>query len=135
MKSSDRPRKVKRLLERDGDRCYYCGMKFDFSVRHTRPTIDHVKPQSKGGGSSIHNLRLACRSCNNHKGDMTVEEFVSTPRLWKRIRSNYGRALKELRGSGYTHRELVFDSDGWKCGCGAVGPRFISPTLIPCGTV
>lgn len=46
---------------RDRGRCGYCG----------RPggTIDHIVPQSRGGGDTWTNTVLACGRCNNRKGD------------------------------------------------------------------
>jgi 5-methylcytosine-specific restriction endonuclease McrA len=31
-------------------------------------TIDHIKPYSKGGRTSLDNAQLMCRSCNSRKG-------------------------------------------------------------------
>ena len=34
-------------------------------------TYDHIQPRSKGGDTSFENLCLACRSCNEFKGNLT----------------------------------------------------------------
>ena len=34
-------------------------------------TYDHIQPISKGGKTSLENLCLACRSCNEFKGSLT----------------------------------------------------------------
>ena len=34
-----------------------------------RPTIDHIVPQSKGGGDEPENIRTLCHSCNSSKQD------------------------------------------------------------------
>lgn len=62
-----------KLAERDGGMfCGYCRKPLtDFSA-----TIDHRLPKSRGGGSTIDNLVLACRKCNHSKGRRTAEEFV-----------------------------------------------------------
>lgn len=52
----------RRILERDGHACTYCGQPAD--------QVDHVKPVSKGGSSSTdQQLVAACRTCNARKGD------------------------------------------------------------------
>lgn len=51
---------------RDHGVCGYCG------GRGT--TIDHIVPQSRGGGSTWENTVLACARCNGRKGDRTAAE-------------------------------------------------------------
>lgn len=38
-------------------------------------TIDHLIPLSRGGDNRLENLVMACRACNELKGDLLVEEF------------------------------------------------------------
>lgn len=54
------------ILRRDGWTCAYCA---GFAN-----TIDHVYPESRGGGSSWGNLVAACSPCNGEKDDRTPEE-------------------------------------------------------------
>jgi len=55
----------KRIFSRDGMVCAYCGT--DCSEN---PTIDHVRPVSKGGEIyDESNLVVACVSCNSSKKD------------------------------------------------------------------
>jgi hypothetical protein len=59
-----------KVWQRDMARCRYCKRilsKTDFHV-------DHIKPKIQGGNSNIHNLALACKSCNMSKGSRTPEE-------------------------------------------------------------
>jgi len=51
---------------RDQKRCQYCLTTEDNCG--LRMHIDHILPESAGGGSSLDNLCLACFSCNVHKG-------------------------------------------------------------------
>jgi len=52
-----------RLSEAQNHRCAYCG------VRMEQPTIDHVRPLSKGGALGWENAVAACLPCNQMKGN------------------------------------------------------------------
>lgn len=54
------------VLERDGHECRYCGDPAD--------TVDHIIPQSQGGGHDMDNLVAACEPCNKRKGARTPEQ-------------------------------------------------------------
>lgn len=58
------------VFARDDWRCQYCGK--HCSLREA--TIDHVKPQSRGGPTSWRNCVTSCKSCNRRKDDRTPEE-------------------------------------------------------------
>lgn len=58
------------LARRDRHICMYCGHKFPL----TELTRDHVLPKSRGGLDVYENLVIACKCCNNRKGDRTPEE-------------------------------------------------------------
>jgi len=58
------------LYARDGNRCQYCGNRFPTAEL----SIDHVMPQSRGGGNSWENLVCACVRCNARKGNRTPKE-------------------------------------------------------------
>jgi hypothetical protein len=62
------PYSKRNVFTRDGFQCMYCGTK------KQKLTIDHVKPQSRGGKTSFDNCVAACRSCNNYKGNRTPSE-------------------------------------------------------------
>ena len=48
------------LLERDGDKCHWCG-----DVIETRDmSIEHIQPISRGGSNELANLKLAHKECN-----------------------------------------------------------------------
>ena len=61
------PEILKELEKADGDLCAYC----QTSVHNTgQPlTIDHIQPRSLEGPSTYANLCLACRRCNEFKGN------------------------------------------------------------------
>ncbi|MDF1488731.1 HNH endonuclease [Tessaracoccus caeni] len=54
------------VLRRDGWTCAYCG---DYAN-----TVDHVLPDSRGGGWTWGNLVAACGGCNEFKAARTPEE-------------------------------------------------------------
>lgn len=45
--------------------CEYCRSQARFATQAF--SIEHIKPRSRGGDSSLNNLALACQGCNNHK--------------------------------------------------------------------
>lgn len=61
------------ILERDGFSCRYCGA-FGKGVELQ---VDHVVPQSRGGGDDPWNLTAACQKCNAGKTDrMPPDEII-----------------------------------------------------------
>ena len=53
------------VAARAGHRCEYClAPEVAFNVAFE---VEHIRPESKGGLTSLENLALACRSCNSHK--------------------------------------------------------------------
>jgi 5-methylcytosine-specific restriction endonuclease McrA len=62
------PLSRKNIHIRDNYTCQYCG-------KHvTKPTVDHVIPQVKGGQTTWENLVTCCFECNNKKGSKTLKE-------------------------------------------------------------
>lgn len=57
--------KKAQLRDEYGLRCWWCGC----SLPAKKPTLDHLKPKSRGGSNSLENLRLSCFSCNNSRGN------------------------------------------------------------------
>ena len=69
-RSGDAKRMWRQLIKaRDGFKCVYCGSTENL-------TIDHIRPQSKGGKTSAQNCCTACRSCNQAKGSLDLHEFL-----------------------------------------------------------
>lgn len=57
------------IASTDFSRCCYC---LTTEANSGIPmTYDHIRPVSKNGETSFENLCLACRSCNEFKGDAT----------------------------------------------------------------
>ena len=55
------------LGARAADRCEHCHV--DEQWQFVRSTIDHVVPRSDAGGDEVDNLALACRNCNERRGN------------------------------------------------------------------
>jgi len=68
------------LLEKWGRRCAYCGKE------NVPLEIEHIHPKSRGGSDRVSNLTLACRRCNEAKGNRPVEAFLADrPEVLTRI--------------------------------------------------
>lgn len=61
------------IRSRDGDLCRYCGKEVSWTDRrgNSGGTYDHVIPR---GPETLENMVVACRFCNNSKGQRTPEE-------------------------------------------------------------
>lgn len=58
------------LYTRDRGICSYCLE----HISYDEATNDHLIPTSRGGKTTWENCTLACRPCNNEKGNKTIEE-------------------------------------------------------------
>lgn len=65
MSPTSRRSKRHQLLQMYGNRCCWCSKQMTNSER----TIEHLVPKSLGGSNSLSNLRLACFTCNNSRGN------------------------------------------------------------------
>ena len=64
------------VFKRDNWRCQMCNKKLKPQNKIPNPlapTIDHIKPLSKGGSHTYQNIQLACYRCNCKKGNRTME--------------------------------------------------------------
>jgi 5-methylcytosine-specific restriction endonuclease McrA len=89
------------LLEKWGRECAYCG-------RNDVPLeIEHIRPKSGGGTNRIGNLTLACRKCNERKGDKPVKDFLKgKPDVLKHILSRAKTPLKDAAAVNASRWEL-----------------------------
>jgi 5-methylcytosine-specific restriction endonuclease McrA len=69
--------KRKLLRERDGDDCHLCHAPMVFKNRANPDfaTLDHIVPRSLGGRSTLDNLKLAHRKCNERRGNGPVKRM------------------------------------------------------------
>ncbi len=70
------------LLEKWQHRCSYC------QATGVPLEIDHVVSRSKGGSDRVANLVIACRPCNEAKGDQPIEVFLAQqPEVLARVQA------------------------------------------------
>ena len=61
-----------KLLERDGDRCFYSGKKMDVDSS----SIEHLIPLSKGGKNNLDNLVLCLKEENEKMANLPLVEKI-----------------------------------------------------------
>lgn len=77
MSLSDATKRIVR--QRANSACEYCGV--SESDAGGELSVDHYRPQSKGGGDELENLVYACVRCNLYKSDYWVK-LSSDLSLW-----------------------------------------------------
>ncbi len=63
------PPVANRKIVQDARFCIYCGEK--------ATTADHLTPKSRGGHDGYGNLAPCCYHCNQEKGNMTYDEYMT----------------------------------------------------------
>ena len=89
-------------------RCEYCGHRCYSDAGDgtaTRATCDHRIPLARGGTNAEANMAVACWTCNHLKGQMTDQEFMTSPQLGRIIELGPKQALAEWRAKA--------DHTGW----------------------
>jgi len=78
------------LLEKWGRKCAYC------DTTGVPLQVEHIRPRAKQGGNRLGNLCLACEPCNQAKGTLDIEVFLTEkPELLKKILDQAQRPLKD----------------------------------------
>ncbi|TSI12470.1 RNA-guided endonuclease IscB [Brevibacterium aurantiacum] len=77
------------LLEKFNRTCVYC------DATNVPLNIDHVHPRARGGSDRVSNLVTACILCNQAKGKLLVEEFVSDRKRLEHIRKQLKVCLRD----------------------------------------
>ncbi|MBW4503864.1 MAG: HNH endonuclease [Scytonema hyalinum WJT4-NPBG1] len=89
------------LLEKWDRRCAYC------NVQNVPLEIEHIHPKSKGGSSRVSNLTLACRPCNQAKGNRDIKDFLTRKSdVLSRILKQAKQPLKDATAVNSTRWEL-----------------------------
>ncbi len=128
---------VERLIGRDGNWCWYCGISFAESKGDRACTIDHVMPRALGGPNSLGNLRLACQYCNGRRTRVVGYEHseVLERRRWFAYRELMLTTATWLPKAAFHHPQITWiNATRWSCAsCGQDslgGTR--SPLVVPC---
>ena len=71
------------IAERDGWVCQLCGLPISHYPlrRRDQLTADHIIPESRGGVSTIENLRAAHWGCNSARGNKMARRIIIYDRL------------------------------------------------------
>ena len=89
------------LLEKWECKCAYC------DAQHLPLEVEHIAPKSKGGSDRVSNLTLACRRCNQAKGNRTAAEFLAhDPTRLQRIQVQAKAPLKDAAAVNTTRWAL-----------------------------
>lgn len=89
------------LLAKWGRKCAYCG------VENVPFEVEHIYPKSKGGSNRVSNLTLACRKCNQAKGDRELRDFLEgKPDILSRILQQAKQPLKDAAAVNSTRPSL-----------------------------
>jgi len=89
------------LLEKWNRRCAYCG------ATGVPLEIEHIVPRSRGGSDRVSNLTLACRACNQRKGNQPVEAFLKRqPALLRQIQAQAQAPLRDAAAVNATRWAL-----------------------------
>ncbi|MEG4023011.1 HNH endonuclease [Microcoleus sp. S13C4] len=65
MNPKQKHNKKQKLIDDYGHNCWWCGK----CLPKNQLTIEHLRPKSLGGSDCLENLRLACLSCNQSRGN------------------------------------------------------------------
>lgn len=68
-----RKRILKRLIEKNWNKCYYCNITFDRNKTPTSPSIDHIEPFCEVGNNT--KKVACCRKCNLLKWCISEELY------------------------------------------------------------
>lgn len=76
-RATARQRRRARLFFKQRGLCYWCSRQMTTERPNPKPapnyaTFEHLMPRSRGGKSNYDNVVLACRSCNNHRGNLVA---------------------------------------------------------------
>jgi 5-methylcytosine-specific restriction endonuclease McrA len=89
------------LLEKWERACAYCGAK-DVPLE-----VEHILSRHRGGTHRVSNLTLACKPCNQKKGNRRIEEFLQDrPDLLQRLLAQAKAPLRDATAMNVTRWEL-----------------------------
>lgn len=93
-----RPEKRRRIYERDGWACVWCGKRQ--GVDASPLVLDHLVPRSAGGSNHESNLVTSCKSCNDRRQDKPLGQWLTALLLENFHEERILRALARAIDSG-----------------------------------
>ena len=105
------------VLDRFHSRCAYCGKKITMQELN----VDHIVPLRKGGEDMLYNMYPSCRSCNQAKSTLDIEqfrEFVQTAyqrakqKPFFRIADAVGRSYESEKPVRFYFEQFIAESFG-----------------------
>ena len=83
------------VYDKCGGHCAYCGCEIAFKEMQ----VDHVVPIAwNKGADELYNMLPACRSCNNYKSSLSIDEFRACierfPEILMRDSATYKNAVR-----------------------------------------
>ncbi len=72
-RSKNYSKQKKKILERDGRSCFYCGKIMELKD----VSLEHLIPLSMGGKNELSNMVLAHEKCNNEVGNLPIYKKVN----------------------------------------------------------
>ena len=89
------------LLTKWGRKCVYC------NAEDVQLEVEHILAKSRGGTNRVSNLTIACRQCNQAKGNQPIEQYLQNkPDLLLRILAQAKTPLKDAAAVNATRWEL-----------------------------
>jgi len=85
------------VWERDQGRCQNCQSRYAIE-------LDHIKPYALGGKTTLENLQLLCRNCNQRKGLFTLAGDDKDSNANQNHRNNYLKGQRNLSVDPHTRK-------------------------------
>jgi hypothetical protein len=99
-----------KIRERDGDRCFYCGVEMIFSAENVsaknRATLEHLVDECRGGSNEMDNLRLAHGRCNSTLNQHNFDE---------KMELRQRRLLRNIRRGKISEADIVWEVPRPRC--------------------
>jgi len=117
---------IKQILKKakeDGARCYICGCELVFNdpTSPQNAEVEHIWPNSMGGMNEAPNLKVACRSCNQHKKDYIDSSDFHYEEICLTTSENEEPFLQEFKGD---YRIALWAKHSYSCAiCGEPASR------------
>ncbi|MEM1032040.1 MAG: HNH endonuclease [Myxococcota bacterium] len=93
-------RTFRRVEETLVGKCIHCRRRLAVSLRGTpvsAATLEHILPRHHGGTDDLHNLAVACKSCNNLKGSRHDHRSADDPGLKRVVEGLLARRRERWR--------------------------------------